>query len=168
MHHKLQHNALLKEEDRAIVVEVEPELGELKAEVEFYVTSLKDLNQHDSSKGEGEESERETQSQIYSEVERPHLCQQRVPVEVDGVLHSLLTLYDWRSTVTLMRKESARRMGLRPLRAAMRSFRGSEGSVIITDSCYYLPLLDTDGNHQMICAYGVEEIATVNRTRLPP
>ena len=83
MHHKLQHNALLKEEARAIVVEVEPELGELKAEEEFYVTSLEDLNQHDSGKGEGEESERETQSPIYSEVERPHFCQQRVPVEVD-------------------------------------------------------------------------------------
>ncbi len=89
-------------------------------------------------------------------------------MKVNRVLHSLLTLYHWRSTVTLVRKESARRMGLCPLRAARWSVRGSKGSVIITDSCYYLPLLDTDGNNQVICAYGVEEIATVTRTRLPP
>ncbi len=35
------------------------------------------------------------------------------------------------------------------------------------DSCYYLPLLDADGNVQVVCAYGVDEIATVARTRLP-
>jgi hypothetical protein len=33
---------------------------------------------------------------------------------------------------------------------------------------YYLPLLDEDGNIQVIRAYGVEEIAVVTRTRLPP
>jgi hypothetical protein len=63
------HNMLLKEEARAIVVKVEPELGELEGEEEFYVTSLEDLNQHNSSKGKGEESERETQSPVDSEVE---------------------------------------------------------------------------------------------------
>jgi hypothetical protein len=118
MHHKLLHNALLKEEARAIVVEVEPELGELEGEEEFYVVSLKDLNLHDGDEGEGEESERETQSPVDSEIKRPCLCQQRVPVEVNRVLHSLHTLCDWGSTVTLVRKESVRRMGLRPLRAA--------------------------------------------------
>jgi hypothetical protein len=118
MHHKLLHNALLKEEARAIVVEVEPELGELEGEEEFYVASLKDLNLHDGDEGEGEESERETQSPVDSEVKRPRLCQQRVPVEVNRVLHSLHTLCDWGSTVTLVCKESVRRMGLRPLRAA--------------------------------------------------
>jgi hypothetical protein len=39
---------------------------------------------------------------------------------------------------------------------------------IITDSVYYLPLLDVDGNVQVICAHGVDEIAVVARTRLPP
>jgi hypothetical protein len=38
----------------------------------------------------------------------------------------------------------------------------------ITDSVYYLPLLDSDGNIQVIRAHGVEEIAVVARTRLPP
>ncbi len=40
--------------------------------------------------------------------------------------------------------------------------------MIITDSCYYLPLLDTDGNYQVICTHRVKEIATMARTRLPP
>ena len=35
----------------------------------------------------------------------------------------------------------------------------------IVDSCYHLPLLDTDGNIQVVCAYGVDDIATVARTR---
>ncbi len=168
MHHKLLHNTLLKEETRAIVVKVEPELGEQEGEEEFYVASLEDLNQHNSSKVEREESERETKSPVDSEVERPCLCQQRVPVEVNGVLHSLHMLDDWGSIVTLLRKESARRMGLSPLWVARWLVRGFEGSAIITDSCYYLPLLDADGNYQVLCAYGVEKIATVARTRLPP
>jgi len=33
---------------------------------------------------------------------------------------------------------------------------------------YYLPLLDVDGNIQVIRAYVVDEIAVVARTRLPP
>jgi hypothetical protein len=33
---------------------------------------------------------------------------------------------------------------------------------------YYLPLLDVDGNIQVIRAHGVDEIAVVARTRLPP
>jgi hypothetical protein len=33
---------------------------------------------------------------------------------------------------------------------------------------YYLPLLDADGNIQVVRAHGVEEIAIVARTRLPP
>jgi hypothetical protein len=39
--------------------------------------------------------------------------------------------------------------------------------VVITDSSYYLPLLDADGNIQVICAYGLDEIATATRMRLP-
>ncbi len=38
----------------------------------------------------------------------------------------------------------------------------------ITDSVFYLPLMDADGNIQVIRAYGVEETAVVARTRLPP
>jgi hypothetical protein len=46
--------------------------------------------------------------------------------------------------------------------------KSHEGRVFITDSSYNLPLLDADGNIQMICAHGVDEITTVTRTRLPP
>ncbi len=49
-----------------------------------------------------------------------------------------------------------------------RSVRDFEGSAVITDSCHYLPLLDADGNYQVICTYEVEEITTVARMRLPP
>ncbi len=45
--------------------------------------------------------------------------------------------------------------------------KGYKGEVLITYSNFYLPLLDTDGNIQGICAHGVDEIATVTRTRLP-
>jgi hypothetical protein len=45
---------------------------------------------------------------------------------------------------------------------------GYEGRVFIMDSSYYLALLDADGNIQVVCAYGVDEITTVTRTRLPP
>jgi hypothetical protein len=77
-------------------------------------------------------------------------------------------LYHWGSTVTLVRRESVRRMGLRPIRTEWRSNRGFEGSSVITDSCHYLPLLDAEGNYQVICAYEVEEITTVARARLHP
>jgi hypothetical protein len=36
------------------------------------------------------------------------------------------------------------------------------------DSRYYLPLLDADGDVQVICAYGLDEIATVARARMSP
>jgi hypothetical protein len=103
---------------------------------------------------------------IRAQAERPRLCQQRVPVEAKGVLHSLHTLYDWGYTVTLVRRESPRRMGLRPVRTGWRSVRGFEGRTVDIDSCHFLPLVDSRGEHQVICAYEVEEIATVARTRL--
>ncbi len=107
-----------------------------------------------------------TQSPVGSGAERPHICQQKVPVEVERVLHSLHTLYDWGSTVTLVRRESARRMGLRHLRTVQRSVRGFKGSTVIIDGCHFLPLVDAGGNYQG--TYEVEEITTVARTRLSP
>ncbi len=53
------------------------------------------------------------------------------------------------------------------MRAPRRAIKGYQGEGLITDSIYYLPLLDADGNIQVICAHGVDEIATVTRTRLP-
>ena len=100
--------------------------------------------------------------------DRPRLCQQRVPLEVNGNLMSLHTLYDWESSNTLVRIESARRIGLQGMRAPRQAIKGYQGVGTITDSVYYLPLLDADGNIQVIRAHGVEEIAIVARTRLPP
>ncbi len=36
------------------------------------------------------------------------------------------------------------------------------------DRCHFLPLVDARGEYQVICAYEVDEIATVARTRMPP
>ncbi len=68
----------------------------------------------------------------------------------------------------MVRKESARRIGLQGVRAPRQAIKGYQGEGLITDSIYYLPLLDVDGNIQVICALGVDEIAVVTRTRLPP
>jgi hypothetical protein len=102
------------------------------------------------------------------EEDRPRLCQQRVPLEVNGNLTSLHTLYDWESTNSLVRKESARRIGLQGVRAPRQAIKGYQGEGLITDSVYYLPLLDVDGNIQVVRAHGADEIAVVTRTRLPP
>ncbi len=66
-----------------------------------------------------------------------------------------------------MRKESARRIGLQAVRAPRQAIKGYQGEGLITDSVYYLPLLDADGNIQAVLAHGVDEITTVTRTRLP-
>jgi hypothetical protein len=79
----------------------------------------------------------------------------------------LAYLYDWESPNTLVRIESARRIGLQGMRAPRQAIKGYQGEGIIMDSVYYLPLLDVDGNIQVIRAHGVDEIAVVARTRLP-
>jgi hypothetical protein len=100
--------------------------------------------------------------------DRPRLCQQRVPLEVNGNLVFLHTLYDWETPNTLVRIESARRIDLQGMRAPRQAIKGYQGVGTITDSVYYLPLMDADGDIQVIRAHGVEEIAVVARTRLPP
>ncbi len=67
-----------------------------------------------------------------------------------------------------MRIESARRIGLQGVRAPRQAIKGYQGVGTITDSVYYLPLLDADCNIQVIRAHGVDEITIVARTRLPP
>jgi hypothetical protein len=54
------------------------------------------------------------------------------------------------------------------MRAPRQAIKGYQGVGTITDSVYYLPLLDAGGNIQVIRAHGVDEIAVVARTRLPP
>jgi hypothetical protein len=58
------------------------------------------------------------------EPEKARLCMQMVPVEANNIVQGLHTLYDWGSTVTLVRRESMRRLGFRPAQVAQR-IRGS-------------------------------------------
>jgi hypothetical protein len=182
MHSKLLHEVLQKEETRAIVIEVEDGPEEPGEDEEFYAANFELLGQEDEDEEEGMVSEDEAPPLLGPEDEpdeepgpyahlgedRPRLCQQRVPLEVNGNLTSLHTLYDWESPNTLVRIESARRIGLQSVRAPRQAIKGYQRVGTITDSVYYLPLLDSDGNIQVIRAHGVKEIAVVARTRLPP
>ncbi len=66
-----------------------------------------------------------------------------------------------------MRKDAAREAGLRPVRIPRRIVKGFEGKEDTIDSCYYLSLLDADGDVQEVCTFGVDKIVTVTRSRLP-
>jgi hypothetical protein len=70
--------------------------------------------------------------------------------------------------VTLVRRESARRLGFRPAQVAQRIVNGLGGATVAVTGCHFLPLVDVRGKHQVICAFEVEEISTVAETRLPP
>jgi hypothetical protein len=122
MHSKLLHEALQKEETRAIVIEVEEDSEEPEEDEEFYAANFELLGREDEDEEEeeGMESDGEVPSLLDPdegppqfmdlEEDRPRLCQQRFPLEVNGNLTSLHTLYDWESANTLVRKESARRI----------------------------------------------------------
>jgi hypothetical protein len=149
---------------------------------EFYAANFELLGQEDEDEVEGMTSEDEAPPLVSSDGEpdeepspyahlgedRPRLCQQQVPLEVNGNLVFLHTLYDWETPNTLVRIESARRIDLQGMRAPRQAIKGYQGVGTITDSVYYLPLMDADGNIQVIRAHGVEEITVVARTRLPP
>ncbi len=104
MHSKLLHEALQKEETKAIVIEVEEGSEEPGEDEEFYAASFELLGQEDEDEEEGMESYEEVPPLVDSDEEpppfmdleedRPRLCQQRVPLEVNGNLTSLHTLYD--------------------------------------------------------------------------
>jgi hypothetical protein len=70
--------------------------------------------------------------------------------------------------VTLVRRESMKRLGFRPAQVAQRIVNGFGGATVPVTGCHFLPLVDVRGNHQVICAFKVEEITTVAETRLPP
>ncbi len=112
MHHGMLHRALMREEARPIVLGAGPALAECREEEDPQTSDSEAPPLLTSDESEGEE------------LERPRLCQQMVPVEANGVMHSLHILYDWGSTVTLVRKESVRKMGLWPAQVAQRFVRG--------------------------------------------
>ncbi len=99
MHHRMLRRALMREEARPIVLGAGLELEEHGAEENPLTSDSESPPLLNSDESEGEESER-------------RLCQQMVPEEANGVMHSLHTLYDWGSTVTLVRKESVRKKWL--------------------------------------------------------
>jgi hypothetical protein len=145
MHSKLLHEALQKEETRAIVIEVEEGPEEPGENEEFYAANFELLGQEDEDEEEGMVSEDEAPPLVDSDEEpdeepspfaylgedRHRLCQQRVPLKVNGNLTSLHTLYDWESPNTLVRKESARRIGLQGVRTPRQTIKGYQGEGIV-------------------------------------
>ena len=98
MHHKMLHRALLREEARPVVLGMARHAGGHHPE-ENPLTS----DSEDSALANSDEEEE-------GEPEKIRLCMQMVPVEAaSGAMQGLHTLYDWGSTVTLVRRESARR-----------------------------------------------------------
>ena len=103
MHHKMLHRALLREEARPVVLGTAQYAGGHHPE-EDPLTS----DSEDSALVTSDEDER-------GEPEKVPLCMQMVPVEAaSGTVQGHHTLYDWGSTVTLVRRESAGRLGFRP------------------------------------------------------
>ncbi len=163
MHHELLQDALQEEEARAVVIEVEPEPS--KEEEEFYAADFEeDYGQGHYYEDDEDEPDRE-ETPTGSEDEAPCLCQQMVTLEVDGELMTVHTPYDWGSTVNLVRNDTTRESGLRPIRVPRQIVRGYKGKETMIDNCFYLPLLDDDGD--VVCAYGVDDIVTVARSRPP-
>jgi hypothetical protein len=156
MHHRMLHRALMREEARPIVLGAVSGPGGHGAEEDPLTSDSEGPPLLTSDESEGEEPE------------RSHLCMQMVPVEANGVMHALPMLYDWGSTVTLVRRESMRKMGFWPAQVAQRLVSGFGGATVPVTGCHFLPLVDAQGKHQVICAYEVEEITTVVEMRLPP
>jgi hypothetical protein len=157
MHHKMLHRALLREEARPVVLGEAQHAGGWRPGEELPPSDSEDSALDVSDEGEAEEPA------------KIRLCMQMVPVEAaNGAMRGLHTLYDWGSTVTLVRRESARRLGFRPAQVAQRVVNGLGGAAVVVTGCHYLPLVDVRGKHQVICAFEVEEITTVAETRLPP
>jgi hypothetical protein len=88
MHSKLLHEALQKEETRAIVIEVEEDLEEPEEDEEFYAANFELLGQEDEDgeEEEGMEPDEELPPLMDLEEDRPRLCQQRVPLEVNALI----------------------------------------------------------------------------------
>jgi hypothetical protein len=156
MHHRMLHMALMREEARPVVLGMAQSTGGRDPEENLLTSDSEDSALVTSDEEEG------------GEPENSRLCMQMVPVEANNIVQGLHTLYDWGSTVTLVRRESMRKLGFRPAQVAQRIVNGFGGAAVPITRCHFLPLIDVRGNHQVICAFEVEEITTVAETRLPP
>jgi hypothetical protein len=79
MHSKLLHEALQKEETRAIVIEVEEDPEDPEEDEEFYATNFEFLGQEDEDEEEEEEGmepDEEMPPLLDPDEDRPRLCQQ--------------------------------------------------------------------------------------------
>jgi hypothetical protein len=103
MHHRMLHRALL---------EMAPNSGGRDPAEDLLTSDSKDSTLVTSDEEEG------------GEPEKSRLCMQMVPVEANGVVQGLHTLYDWGSTVTLVRRESMRRLGFWLAQVAQRLVNG--------------------------------------------
>ncbi len=156
MHHRMLHRALLREEARPVVLGVAQNRGSRDPGEDLLTRDSEDSTLVTSNEEEG------------GEPEKSRLCIQMVPVEANSVVQGLHTLYDWGSMVTLVRRESMRRLGFWPAQVAQRLVNGFGGATVPVTGCHFLPLIDVRGKHQVICAFKVEEITAVSETRLPP
>jgi hypothetical protein len=156
MHHRMLHRALMREEARPVVLGMAQSTGGRDPEENLLTSDSEDSALVTSDEEEG------------GEPENSRLCMQMVPVEANNIVQGLHTLYDWGSTVTLVRRESMRKLGFRPAQVAQRIVNGFGGAAVPITRCHFLPLIDVRGNHQVICAFEVEEITTVAETRLLP
>jgi hypothetical protein len=156
MHHRMLHRALMREEARPVVLEMAQGSGGRDPGEDLLTSDSEDSTLVTSDEEEG------------GEPEKSRLCMQMVPVEANCIVQGLHTLHDWGSTVTLVRRESMRRLGFWLAQVAQRIVNGFGGAAVPVTGCHFLPLIDVRGNHQVICAFEVEEITTVAETRLPP
>ncbi len=115
MHHRMLHRALLREEARPVVLGMTQDAGGRHPEKNPLTSNSQDSALATSDEDEG------------GEPEKARLCMQMVPVEAaDSAVQGLHTLYDWGSTVTLVRRESMRRLGFRPAQVAQRIMDSGE------------------------------------------
>jgi hypothetical protein len=108
MHHRMLHRALMREEARPVVLGMAQSSGGRGPGEDLLTSDSEDSTLVTSDEEEG------------GEPEKSCLCMQMVPVEANGIVQGLHTLYDWGSTVTLVRRESMRRLGFRPAQVAQR------------------------------------------------
>jgi hypothetical protein len=155
MHHMMLHRALMREEARPVVLGMAQSSGSCDPGEDLLTSDSEDSTLVTSDEEEGRP-------------EKSRLCMQMVPVEANSIVQGLHTLYDWGSMVTLVRRESMRRLGFWLAQVALRLVNGFGGATVPVTGCHFLPLIDVKGKHQVICTFEVEEITAVAETRLPP